>query len=202
MVVACNTASSVSLPSLSDELDIPVIGVIEPGARKAAGITKTNKVGVIGTYSTIRSSAYKKALESISPEIEVYSQPCPLFVGLADEGWTEGEITELIARQYLSGLKETGIDALVLGCTHYPLLKPVIQDIMGEGITLVDSAEETALEIESVLHRDQELNKSESKATREFYLTDVSDTFVSVAGRFLGERIDNIEMVDIAATPK
>lgn len=201
LVVACNTASSVSLPTLSGDLDIPVLGVIEPGARKAAGITKTGKVGVIGTYSTIRSNAYKNALERISPEIEVFSKPCPLFVGLADEGWTEGEITELIARQYLSNLKETGIDVLVLGCTHYPLLKTVIQKIMGEDITLVDSAEETALEIESVLGRLGELNNDTSNVTREFYLTDVSDTFVSIAGRFLGERIENIEMVDIAGTP-
>jgi len=201
LVVACNTASSVSLPALWDELNIPVLGVIEPGARKAAGITKTGKVGVIGTYSTIRSNAYKSALERISPEVEVFSKPCPLFVGLADEGWTEGEITELIAEQYLCTLKETGIDVLVLGCTHYPLLKPVIHNIMGEGITLVDSAEETAFEIETVLKERGELNDGSAKARREFYLTDVSDTFVSIAGRFLGEKIDNIEMVDIAGTP-
>ena len=201
LVVACNTASSVSLPALSEKLNIPVIGVIEPGAKKAAGITKTGKVGVIGTYSTIRSSAYKKALERISPDIEVFTQPCPLFVGLADEGWTEGEVTELIARQYLSGLKDTGIDALVLGCTHYPLLKPVIQKIMGDGITLVDSAEETAFEIERVLQGLGELNLEPIGGKREFYLTDVSDTFVSIAGRFLGEKIENIEMVDIAGAP-
>ncbi len=201
LVVACNTASSVSLPALSEELNIPVIGVIEPGAKKAADLTKTGKVGVIGTYSTIRSSAYKNALESISPEIEVFSKPCPLFVGLADEGWTEGEITELIARQYLSNLKETGIDVLVLGCTHYPLLKAVIQKIMGEEIALVDSAEETALEIGSVLDGLGELNNGTSNGARDFYLTDVSDTFVSIAGRFLGEKIENIEMVDIAGTP-
>lgn len=201
LVVACNTASSVSLPSLSGELSIPVIGVIEPGAKKAASITKTNKVGVIGTYSTIGSGAYKDAIERIRPDIEVSSKPCPLFVGLADEGWTEGEITELIAEQYLSGLKDTGIDVLVLGCTHYPLLKTVIQNTVGEGITLVDSAEETALEIERALIEHSELNDGGLKARRDFYLTDVSDTFVSIAGRFLGENIENIEMVDIAGTP-
>ena len=202
MVVACNTASSVSLPALTGELGIPVIGVIEPGARKAAETTKTNKVGVIGTYSTIRSDAYKLALERISPGIEVFSTPCPLFVGLADEGWTEGEITEQIAKQYLSGLKETGIDVLVLGCTHYPLLKGVIQRTVGGGITLVDSAEETALEIQRVLQEGSELNESGSTGTREFYLTDVSESFVSIAGRYLGEKIDNIEMVDINGTPE
>lgn len=202
LVVACNTASSVSIPVLSDQLNIPVIGVIEPGAKKAAGITKTGKVGVIGTYSTIRSSAYKKALERLSPGIEVFSQPCPLFVGLADEGWTEGEITELIARQYLIGLKDTGIDVLVLGCTHYPLLKAVIQKIMGNEITLVDSAEETALEIERVLKDRGGLNSSTTNGGREFYLTDVSDTFVSIAGRFLGEKIEDIEMVDIKGAPE
>lgn len=202
LVVACNTASSVSIPMLTEELNIPVVGVIEPGAKKAAGVTKTGKVGVIGTYSTIRSSAYKKALQRISPDIEVFTQPCPLFVGLADEGWTEGEVTELIAREYLGGLKETGIDVLVLGCTHYPLLKPVIQKIMGDGITLVDSAEETALEVESLLRGLGELNEEGPSGARKFYLTDVSDTFVSIAGRFLGEKIESIEMVDIAGAPE
>ena len=197
LVVACNTSSAVSLPALSSEFDVPVIGVIEPGARKAASVTKTKRVGVIGTPSTVNSSAYKKALEKISPDITVYSRACPLFVPLADEGWTEGQVTELIAERYLGPLKESGIDVLVLGCTHYPLLKTTIQKIMGDGITLVDSAEETAIEIEKVLKQSRMLNENNRKPFREYYLTDVSDTFVSVAGRFLGEKIDKIEMVDI-----
>ncbi len=200
LVVACNTASAVSLPSLCSELDIPVIGVIEPGAKKAAAVTRTKHVGVIGTPSTVKSSAYKKALEEISPDIVVHSKACPLFVPLADEGWTEGEVSELIAGKYLEQFKELGIDVLVLGCTHYPLLKPVIQKAVGENITLVDSAEETAKEIERVLVENNILNDGTATPSREYYLTDVSDTFVSVAGRFLGEKIEKIEMVDIVGT--
>ncbi len=200
LVVACNTSSAVSLPSLSRDFEIPVIGVIGPGARKAAEVTKSKRVGVIGTPSTIKSSAYKKALEAISPDIGVYSKACPLFVPLADEGWTEGDISELIAKEYLTPFKELAIDVLVLGCTHYPLLKPTIQKVMGDKITLVDSAEETAKEIERVLGEIDLLNNDAGASVREYYLTDVSDTFVSVAGRFLGEKIDRIEMVDITGT--
>ncbi|MFI5322290.1 MAG: glutamate racemase [Thermodesulfobacteriota bacterium] len=200
LVVACNTSSAVSLPSLSREFMIPVIGVIEPGAKKAAQVTKSKGVGVIGTPSTINSSAYKKALEAISPDIEVYSKACPLFVPLADEGWTEGDVSELIAKKYLDPFKELEIDVLVLGCTHYPLLKPTIQKVMGEKITLVDSAEETAKEIERVLGERGLLNYGKDTSVRKYFLTDVSDTFVSVAGRFLGEKIDRIEMVDITGT--
>ena len=200
LVVACNTASSVSIPSLRDEFDIPVIGVIEPGARKAVSVTTTGKIGVIGTPSTINSSAYKKAINELNPDIEVHTKACPLFVPLADEGWTEGELVERIAQEYLGSIKETGIDVLVLGCTHYPLLKQTIQKVMGSDITLVDSAEETASEINQILTSEGLLNDTGSKSDREFYLTDVSDTFISVAGRFLGEKIEKIEMVDIVGT--
>lgn len=197
LVVACNTASAVALPSLRWDYEIPVIGVIEPGARKAARVTETGKVGVIGTPSTIRSNAYLKALENIAPEIEVYSKSCPLFVALADEGWTDGEVPELIAKRYLETLKEQDIDVLILGCTHYPILKSTIQKIMGRGVTLVDSAEETAWEIERVLEENKIANTKSDCPSREFYLTDVSETFVSVAGRFLGSNLDKVEQVDI-----
>jgi glutamate racemase len=200
LVVACNTASSVSIPSLRNEFDIPVIGVIEPGAKKAVSVNKSGKIGVIGTPSTINSSAYTKAIHNLNPEIEVYTKACPLFVPLADEGRTDGEIVEHIAEDYLSPIKNSGIDVLVLGCTHYPLLKNTLQKVMGAGITLVDSAEETASQIKSVLTQKDLLNDKSSISDREFYLTDVSDTFLSVAGRFLGEKIDKIEMVDITGT--
>lgn len=200
LVVACNTASSVSIPSLRDEFDIPVIGVIEPGARKAVSVTKTGKIGVIGTPSTINSSAYMKAIHALEPDIEVYTKACPLLVPLADEGWVEGDLVEQIVEKYLSEIKQSGIDTLVLGCTHYPLLKHTIQKVLGDEITLVDSAEETASEIKEVLLNNGLLNDNNPKSEREFYLTDVSDTFISVAGRFLGERIEKIEMVDIIGT--
>ena len=178
------------------------MGVIEPGARKALSVSKTGKIGVIGTPSTINSSAYKKAMHAINTDAQVYAKACPLFVPLADEGWTEGDLVERIADEYLGPLKETGIDVLVLGCTHYPLLKETIQRVMGDEIKLVDSAEETALEIKEVLARENLLNDNNSNSVREFYLTDVSETFISVAGRFLGEKIDKIEMVDIVGTTK
>jgi len=200
LVVACNTASSVSIPSLRSKFDIPVIGVIDPGAKKAVSVTKSGKIGVIGTPSTINSSAYTKAIHNLDSGIQVFTRACPLFVPLADEGRTEGEIVERIAEEYLNPIKESGIDVLVLGCTHYPLLKNTLQKVMGDDITLVDSAEETAKQIKSVLIQKDLLNDENRESEREFYLTDVSDTFLSIAGRFLGEKIDKIEMVDITGT--
>jgi glutamate racemase len=197
LVVACNTASAVALPSLRWDFEIPVIGVIEPGGRKAVRVTKTGRVAVIGTPSTIKSGAYKKVIENIAPEIKVYSKACPLFVPLAEEDWTEEQIAELTAKKYLEPLKESGIDVLILGCTHYPLLKPAIQKVMGDGVTLVDSAQETALEIERTLKENNISNENSISAQREFYLTDVSETFISIAERFLGEKIERIEQVDI-----
>lgn len=197
LVVACNTASAVALPSLRWDFEIPIIGVIEPGARKAVRITKTGKVEVIGTPSTIKSNAYKKAVENIAPEVKVYSKACPLFVPLAEEGWIDGEIAELTANKYLEPLKESGIDVLILGCTHYPLLKSTIQKVIGDEVVLVDSAEETALEIERTLKEDGISNESSSSYKREFYLTDVSETFIEIAGRFLGDSIERVEQVDI-----
>ena len=196
LVVACNTASAVALPSLRWDFHIPVIGVIEPGARKAVRFTKTGKVGVIGTPSTIKSYAYKKAMENIAPEIKVYSKACPLFVPLAEEGWVEGEIAELTAKKYLEPFKGLDIDVLILGCTHYPLLKPVIQRVMGDGVTLVDSAEETASEIKRTLEENL-ISNGDFSHRREYYLTDVSETFLSVAGRFLGENIERVEQIDV-----
>ena len=127
----------------------------------------------------------------------MYTQACPLFVPLAEEGWTEEDITELAAERYLAPMRESGIDVLVLGCTHYPLLKKTIKKTVGGGIALVDSAEETASEIERVLKERGMLNPQTGPSSKQYYLTDVSDTFVSVAGRFLGEKIEKIEMVDI-----
>jgi len=197
LVVACNTASAVALQSLRWDFDIPIIGVIEPGARRAVSLTKTGKVGVIGTPSTIKSNAYKKAIENISPAIKVFSISCPLFVPLAEEGWTDDEIAELAARKYLDPLKELGIDVLILGCTHYPLLKSVIQNVVGKEVTLVDSAEETALEIRRTLLENHTSNGNSTSAERAFYLTDVSDTFIKIAGNFLGGEIGRIHQIDL-----
>ncbi|MEE9251926.1 MAG: glutamate racemase [Thermodesulfobacteriota bacterium] len=197
LVAACNTASAFAIPALRNECGLPVVGVIEPGAKKAASATKTGRVGVIGTSSTIKSGAYKKAVHEIDPEITVYSTPCPLFVPLADEGLNNNDIARLAAQRYLAPLKGSGVDVLILGCTHYPLLKSIIQEAIGEKVLLVDSAQETAAEIKGVLEKNDLANNGSAKPTTEFYLTDVSDTFVEVAERFLGREIEHIEQVDI-----
>ena len=143
LVVACNTASAVSLDAVKKEYPLPVVGVLEPGARAAVAATKARKVGVIGTEATINSGAYAKEIKRLAPDIEVYSLACPLFVSLAEEGWTDNDVAALVAEKYLAPLRDTGIDTLVLGCTHYPLLKTVISRAMGPEIVLIDSATET-----------------------------------------------------------
>lgn len=199
IVVACNTASAVALPALREAYDIPVVGVIDPGATRAAGLTRSGRVGVIGTPSTIRSGAYQEALLALDPSLEVHALACPLFVALADEGLSESGIARMAARMYLEPMAEKDIDVLILGCTHYPLLKPVIAEVMGPRVTLVDSAEATAEHIALVLAQESiEAGAGiGDEPVREFYLTDVSDTFVRVAQRFLGRKIEHIDQVDI-----
>lgn len=194
LVVACNTASAYSLPDLKSLFPIPVVGVIEPGARRAKKVTRNGKIGVIGTEGTIRSGAYERILKDL--DLEVYTQPCPLFVPLVEEGWTDGMITYLTAKTYLEPLKEKGVDTLILGCTHYPLLKGVIAKIMGEGVVLVDSAEETAQEIKRILESSDSLERGESP-TRRFFVTDSPERFVSVGRRFLNNDLMDVKKVDI-----
>src|SRR5262245_17082260 len=138
LVVACNTISSVALDMLRKNFSVPILGVIEPGARHAVRQTRKGRVGVIATEATVESGAYKKAIQHIDPDIEVFSQPCPLFVALAEEGWSDHRATRLIAAEYLAPLQMANIDTLVLGCTHYPILKETIQHIIGDGVTLID----------------------------------------------------------------
>ncbi len=197
LVVACNTASAFALESLRSGLNIPVLGVLEPGAAKAVSTTKSSLVGVIGTPSTIKSGAYTNAINSIDPNIKVYSKPCPLFVPLAEEGWTDDPVSEQIAARYLEPIIKENIDTLILGCTHYPLLKNLIQRVAGDIITLIDSAEQVSLQIERTLSELNMENKDNHYSSKEFYLTDVSDTFISIAGNFLGEKIKDIQHIDI-----
>ena len=198
LVIACNTASAYSIDILKQNLNIPVIGVIEPGAHQAANITKKGKVGVIGTPSTIKSEAYDREIKKIDSKLQVYSKACPLFVPLAEEGWENEEIALLIAKKYLKSLKEKGIDVLILGCTHYPILKNVIHNVMGSEITLIDSAEETAKKILTKLDHYDLSNFNNYDQIREFYLTDDSDSFVSIADNFLGMEIKDLRVVDIS----
>ncbi|MEW6052316.1 MAG: glutamate racemase [Nitrospirota bacterium] len=197
LVIACNTASSVSLSAVKGSVSIPVTGVIEPGAKAAAGATRNKKVGVIGTEATIRSSAYTKAINAIDESIEVFGLACPLFVPLVEEGWTEGQIATMIARQYLHGIRDKGIDTVVLGCTHYPLLKQVIADVMGDGVTLIDSAVETSREIRLILDALGLRKDGAGTPSREFFVTDSADRFLKVGEKFLGRKIENIAQVAV-----
>ncbi len=197
LVAACNTASSVSLDSLKKRFDLPIVGVIEPGARRAACETRSGKVGVIGTEGTIRSSAYTKAIKRINPEIEVITRPCPLFVPLAEEGWVDNEVAKLTARIYLEGLQNDGVDTLVLGCTHYPILKPVIAETMGPGVKLVDSAEETARTVAEILGNENLLRPSSEKGNHHFFVTDVPAGFIRVGNRFLGGKLGDVHQVSL-----
>jgi glutamate racemase len=195
VVVACNTSTAIALTRLRDHFSIPIIGVIEPGVRKAIKSTKNRKIGVIGTDATIQSGAYTRGLKEVDGTIEVYSRACPLFVPLVEEGWIDNEVVELTVKAYLSGLKESGIDTLILGCTHYPLLKKIIRKFMGSGVRLVDSAEETAKEVESALEKGQPGKRSE-KAIHSFFVTDAPDRFIKVGRRFLGEKVESAVRIE------
>jgi glutamate racemase len=189
--------SAVGLDELSREATVPVVGVLEPGARAAVRKTVNSKVGVIGTAATIKSSAYAKAIHAVNYNVEVTGHACPLFVPLVEEGWLEGQVPELAAEKYLEELKTSAVDTLVLGCTHYPLLKKVISKVMGERVTLIDSAEETALEVREQLLSLELENRSSEEPVREFCVTDSPDGFRAVGERFLGQSIENISKVKL-----
>ena len=201
LVVACNTASAVSLEALKEEFPLPIVGVIEPGARRAAAVTRTGKVGVIGTEATVRSSAYTKAIKRINPEIEVVTRPCPLFVPLVESGWVDNEVARLTARTYLQGLREEGVDTLVLGCTHYPLLKGTIAEVMGPDVRLVDSAEETARTVTEILRSAGLLRPAAERGNHHYFVSDVPAGFVRVGERFLGGRLEDVYQVHLEDGP-
>ena len=196
LVVACNTASSVALPALEERFNLPVIGVIEPGARRAAALTRNRRVGVIGTEGTMKSGAYTRAIHALDPGIEVFTAPCPLFVPLAEEGWAEHPVADLAAREYLAPLMARGIDTLVLGCTHYPLLKHTLRAVLGEEVELIDSAEETARLVAGRLSADERIRRGTAAPPR-FFVTDVPTRFEKVGGAFLGAPIPGVEQVEL-----
>lgn len=197
IVVACNTASSLALEELKQNHDIPMIGVVEPGAKAAVKTTCNGKIGVIGTIGTIQSDAYRKAIHRLDRRLKVCSLPCPLFVSLAEEGYIRKKATHLIAWEYLRPLMEKEIDTLVLGCTHYPLLKNVISRTMGKKVRLIDSAEETAKEVKRFLEANDLLVKSRKPAVRSFYVSDIPDRFMEVGKRFLKGKINKVKRIDI-----
>lgn len=200
IVVACNTASAVALEAIRDELDLPVIGVVRPGARVAAQATKNKKIGIIGTEATVNSGMYVKLIQEFLPDAEVIGKACPLFVPLVEEGWTKDPVTEEVARRYLVDLQKSDIDSLILGCTHYPLLRHMVGEIMGESVTLVNPAYETALELKALLEREGIANDGENKNFEnpyEFFVSDLADKFKTFANSILPCDVTSIKKINI-----
>jgi glutamate racemase len=194
LVVACNTSSAVSLDILREQFSVPVIGVVEPGARAAVEMTSRKKVAVIGTETTINSGSYETAIKAIDGSIEVVGVSCPLFVPLIEEGWTEGEIVDLTARKYIASMNHD-VDTVVLGCTHYPMIKHVISGIVN--IPLIDSAIETAKEVRRVLREKDMISSGSDKQMRKFLVTDSAEKFARVGERFLGYEILDITKIEL-----
>ena len=194
LVVACNTATAHALPALRESLTMPVIGVIEPGARAAVGATKNGHVGVIGTAGTIKSGADERALRALEPSLRVTARACPLFVPLVEEGWVGHDATRLVAREYLAPILDEEVDTLVLGCTHYPLLKRVIADVIGGDVVLIDSAEETARETARVLRDARLTAEADAEPQYRFIASDDPLMFLQLGQRFLGDAIESVEV--------
>jgi glutamate racemase len=197
LVVACNTATAHALPALRREFDMPIVGVIEPGARAAAEVTKTKRVGVIGTAGTIKSRAYEKEIRKLVPDVQVTAQACALFVPLVEEGWLDSEVTRAVARNYLAPIVSAEVDTLVLGCTHYPLMKTVIGNVVGRKVRLIDSAHETARQAGELLRERGLENGTPDGARYRFIASDAPDTFLGLGERFLGSPIDRVETVTL-----
>lgn len=193
LVVACNTATAAALPALRETLTIPVIGVIEPGARAAVAATR-GRVGVIATEGTVKSQAYTKAIHALDPGIEVIEAAAPLFVPLAEEGWAGTRVAQEVAEIYLEPLLDAGIDTLVLGCTHYPILRGTIASIAGSGVTIVDSAETTAA---AVLAAHPPIREQHGPGLHTFLVTDAEERFRRIAGEFLEREIERLELVEL-----
>lgn len=205
LIVACNTASALALPAIRKSLNVEVIGVIEPGARAAVRLAAGKPIGVIATEATVGSNAYRRAIAGIDPTIEVIERACPLFVSLAEEGWGETDVALTVAREYLSEFRETTVGSLVLGCTHYPILREVIRETVGPALPLIDSGEATAREVESFLTSRKAAHPDRLETGRRelcddldhFYVTDAAQRFARVAERFLGATPSVLEAVEV-----
>jgi glutamate racemase len=193
IVVACNTSSSLAVSKLEELLKVPVVGVIAPGARAAVKETRVGHVGVIGTRSTIQSEAYERAIQALNPDVRVTSQACPLLVPLVEEAWLDEEVTREVLHRYLDPVVAAGIDTLVLGCTHYPLLAPLIEEVAGPGIRLVDSAKNCAVAVKQTLREWGLENLEETTGKLNVALTDSSNSFLATAKQVLRLDIDSVE---------
>lgn len=197
IVVACNTASALALEEMRDEMEVPIIGVVRPGAHMAVEMTKTKSVGVIGTDGTIKSGIYTDYISRLDPEVTVVGKACPLFVPLVEEGLLEDRITDDMVERYLSELKTYNVDSLVLGCTHYPLLMNPIKRFMGESVTLVNPAYETAKELKAMLKDKGILNERKNNPYYDFYVSDGVDKFKSFAENVLPIHVQDVNVIDI-----
>lgn len=206
LVVACNTASALALPAIRDSVSLPVVGVIGPGSRRAAEIAAGKMVAVIGTEATVQSSAYARAISKIDPSTRVIERACPLFVPLAEEGWADSEVAGAVAEQYLGDLRQLDLGALVLGCTHYPILRDLISEVVGTDVPLIDSGEAAAREVQQLLEannlaasaRGQEMVERQlCDDLDHFYVTDAAERFAKVAERFLGSAPSVLEAVEV-----
>jgi len=195
LVIACNTMAAVARPVVDDLSPVPVLDVIDAGARNAVAMTKQKVVGVIGTPATINSNAYARAIHQYDPDIRVVSQGCPLFVPLVEEGWLDHPVTRLTAQEYLKPVLCHDIDTLVLGCTHYPLIKPLLQEVVGSGIRLVDSAEAMSEQAAGVMSRMDFWNQERTPPRYDFCVTDVPLRFQTIGERFLGRTLSNVRVV-------
>jgi len=196
IVVACNTASSLALNYLNAQFNVPIFGVIRPGVSAALDATVNQHVGVLGTHATVSSDAYGKYLKDLNPSISVTSQACPLFVPLVEEGWTDGDVPISIAQTYLEPMKASKVDTVILGCTHYPILKPVIQHVVGSQVNLVDSGSATSKVVRQILN-DHNIQSHETIGTLKCFVTDSPESFKSLASRFISVEIDAISHIDL-----
>jgi len=189
--VACNTASSVALPTIRYNFRVPLVGVIEPAVKEAVYATENKRIGVIGTKATIKSRTYEKEIQQLDGRIKIATCACPLFVPFVEEGWLKGKVVLEVARKYLAPLKKAKVDTVILGCTHYPLLKSVIQQVLGSKVKLIDSAKQVAAEVKNILVSEGQLNTCR-QGRHQFYVSDNPEWFGSLAERFLGERIKEV----------
>jgi len=194
--VACNTASSLALPALGNHFKVPIVGVITPGVREAVYATQNKRVGVIGTKGTIKSRTYETQIRRLDPAIKVTAAACPLFVPFVEEGWLEGRVVTEVAEKYLAPLKKAGVDTVILGCTHYPLLRPVIKRVLGSKVSLIDSAKQVAFEVKRILSGDELLNKGH-KGRHKFFVSDNPEWFKGLAKRFLGYLPKDVRKVNV-----
>lgn len=198
IVVACGTVSSVALPALKKDVPISLLGVVEAAAVAAIKATKNNKIGIIGTKGTIKSGAYEKYIEAANSEIKTFSKACPLFVPLVENGHFDTMVAELVTEEYLTKIKESGVDTLILGCTHYPLLKKTIARFMGEGVTLIDAGAEVAKLLKITLERNDMLAENAAAEQYKYYVSDDIDGFENLGGMFLEQTLSNkVEKIDI-----